>query len=166
MVNLVFCLSEGRNQWIEDEFGSISLTRLVQYEDSVRFLESYLSHVPKATFGSININLLINYKWESHLIDIRKISYIEITKRIAEIHVSEGESKVYKTYAPLALLEKILVDLGFVRISRFYVVSLDFIRKIRGPQIELSIGTELPVGRPYRKKLLAKIYGEPNVAVK
>ena len=73
---------------------------------------------------------------------------------------------MYKTYAPLALLEKILLDLGFVRISRFYVVSLDFIRKIRGPQIELSIGTELPVGRPYRKKLLAKIYGEPNVAVK
>lgn len=166
MVNLVFCLSEGRNQWIEDEFGSKSLTRLVQYEDSVRFLESYLSTVPRTTFGTVNINLLVNYKWETHLIDIRKISYIEITKRIAEIHVSEGESKVYKTYAPLALLEKILIGLGFVRISRFYVVSLDFIRRIRGPQIELSIGTELPVGRSYRKKLLAKIYGEPNVSVK
>lgn len=166
MVNLVFCLSEGRYQWIEDEFGSKSLTRLVQFKDSVRFLESYLSHVSNNKGLGTNIKLLIKYKGETHLIDIHKISYIEITKRIIEIHVSEGGGEVYKAYASLSVLEKILARLGFIRISRFYVVAIDFIRKICGAQIELSIGKALPIGRPYKKKLLAVVYGEPNAAVK
>lgn len=166
MINIVFCIGEGRYQWIEDEFGFDSVTRFVDYRDTVRLLNSFLSDAQHRDLKNTSTQLLLKYKGETHLIDIHKICYIEVTKRIVDVHVGESGDISYKAYAPLCVLEKALSHLGFVRVSRYYVVSVEHIRRICGMQIRMDDGEDIPVGRSYKKKLLALLRGEQNVLIK
>ncbi len=166
MINIVFCFEEGRYQWIEDEFGFDSVTRFIDYRDTVRLLDSYLSNAHVRDYRRMPSMLLVKYRGETHLIDIHRICYIEITKRIVDVHVAGDGDVSYKAYAPISVLEKALDHLGFVRVSRFYVVSLEHIARICGAQIEMDGGKEIPVGRAYKKHLLALLRDGGNVYIR
>lgn len=165
MVNIVFCLSEGRIAGIENLFDFQSATHIIKYPETVLLLENFLTNLLLHTKSPITVKLLLSYKGELNLIDIRRISYIEISKRVVGVHVAENPKEVYRAYAPIADVEKVLMRLGFMRVSRFYVVSINHIRKVGKTLLQMSAGEEIPIGRPYREQVLARLVSPPNIVV-
>lgn len=166
MVSIVFCMSKGRSIELKDVQTKDSVTYIIEYNNAVLLLDSFLSDVRRYKKDPVGIKLLMSYKGETHLIDIHKISFIEICKRKVEVHVTEGEGKTYAAYAPVEELEGALGKLGFIRVSRFSLVAIAYIQRIRESQIHLKSEETVAIGRTYRKEFLERITGEPHIFIK
>ncbi len=160
MINLVFCGKEGPLRHIEDEFNSKPAVHLVGYYETLILLSWFLEKFRKEL---VKIRLLFRYKGETHLINVQDICYIEVTKRIVEIYATGRQEGIYKTYSQLSDLERMLKDLGFVRVNRYSMVSLDRIIKIKESELLLTNGMSIRIGDPYKKTILNILYSKPNI---
>lgn len=84
-------------------------------------------------------------------IPIRLISYFEIWKRRITIHYDKGKTSDF--YASMESLEYILINKGFVRVHRSYIVNLSYIAIFQKSRLHLKNGEEIPVGVTYSKSL-------------
>ncbi len=83
----------------------------------------------------------------SKIIPLNEISFLEIWKRIVEVHYSDGKSD--KFYRTLENLEEGLKDKDFIRIHRSYIIHLPYIAKFEKQNVFLTTGKCLPIGVTY-----------------
>ncbi len=87
---------------------------------------------------------------EFRKIQIKKIHYFEVVKRIVTVHYGSDQFSFYSTIGKIELRLK---DHGFVRIHKSYVASISHIRNFSFKEITLDTGEVLPVGRNYYSEL-------------
>ena len=80
-------------------------------------------------------------------IEIRKIRYFMVVKRI--VTVFYGDDEEFSFYTSIGKIETRLQDYGFIRLHRSYLVSMSHIRTISFKEVEMDNGDILPVGRSY-----------------
>ena len=165
MVNVVFCISEGNHKRIGDEFSFRSNTQVLRYCDSPALWNRFLAAFLTLNQKDVMAKMQLKYKGETTVIDLENISYIEVKKRIVEVHVSERGEKIYSAYAKLADLEQTLFPLGFIRVSKSYMVSAGHVQMYSGSRLTLKIGTVIPVGECYRRNLLAWFQEKTQVSL-
>jgi two-component system, LytTR family, response regulator len=89
---------------------------------------------------------------------LRKVWVKDITMASADgsytnVHTTNG---IYMISTNLQTLEQQLVDYGFQRIQKSYLVNLDFIEKVNRDEIMVH-GKILPLSPLYRAALLARL---------
>jgi DNA-binding LytR/AlgR family response regulator len=82
------------------------------------------------------------------------ILYIERQQAKSVIFLKGKEFGVYETITSLA--ERLTND--FIRISQSYIVNKAFIAGIKGNNVLLKNGMDIPIGRTYRKNVLEAYY--------
>lgn len=85
------------------------------------------------------------------VIPTKDISYLEIWKRVVTVHYNETEKADF--YSTMEELESRLLDKGFVRIHRSYIVSLSYISKFQQNSLFLKTGENIPIGVTYMKQV-------------
>ena len=91
---------------------------------------------------------------ESRIIPIRDILYFEVKNYIIIVHYSKTSFEFYST---MGKIENSLLGQNFVRAHRSYLVSLLHIRSVTRQEIELSDGSQIPIGRKYLNDLRMRI---------
>jgi Response regulator of the LytR/AlgR family len=86
---------------------------------------------------------------ENRSIAIESISRFQVDGRIVTVHYEQG--KTFEFYAALAKLEDALCQKGFIRISRTELINVKCVKSNTAQTIELTDGTQLEIGRNYRK---------------
>lgn len=155
MVNIVFCISESDLKRVEDEFSFNALTRIFEYEDHALFLESFLPYLTSEKGKNIQTKLQLKHRGNTVVLDLQRICYIEISKRIVEVHVTGEENSSYQAYARMYDLERCLNDLGFIRVHKSYLVAVNYINRICDSEIILSHGEIIHIGRTFKKSIKA-----------
>lgn len=84
-------------------------------------------------------------------VKIRDILYFEISKRIVTVHY--GDNQTFSFVSTLEKLDNQLMDYGFQRIHRSYLISLAHTKKVVYGEVTLSNDTKLPVARQYNAAL-------------
>jgi len=87
---------------------------------------------------------------ECRAIPLRDIVYFEVSKRIVTVHYDSG---AFAFYSSMDELETRLLDKGFVRTHRAFLVSLARIRRMGQETLLLTSGEEVPLGRTHAKKV-------------
>lgn len=80
-------------------------------------------------------------------IEIRKIRYFEVTKRIVTVYYGKEES--FSFYSTIGKIELRLRAYGFIRIHRAYLAAVSRIQTITFKEVVLDTQEVLPVGRSY-----------------
>jgi DNA-binding LytR/AlgR family response regulator len=80
------------------------------------------------------------------------ILYFEVVRKIVTVHHAGGTFDFYST---LGKIEDVLASYGFIRVHRNYVVSLSKIARQGDNELVLDSGMSIPVGRNYRKSVIA-----------
>ena len=87
-----------------------------------------------------NKNYIIQTREKTLVLRLSDIVYVESNKKKVTIH---GVEEVYVNNENITEVEKKLSDEGFVRISRFYLVNMQYIKEIRVDGIKLTTGINL-----------------------
>ncbi|KAB8286628.1 DNA-binding response regulator [Bifidobacterium ramosum] len=96
-------------------------------------------------------SLLVSQRGSARRIALRDISYIEIRAHNLEYHTDSG---TISAYGSLQDIEARLSGSGFIRCGKPYLVSSRHIAQVAGDTVTLTDGTQLPIGRAYRKSFL------------
>lgn len=91
-------------------------------------------------------------------IEIKKIRYFEVTKRIVTVYYGEKES--FSFYSTIGKIELRLSDYGFIRIHRAFLVARSRIQTITFKEVVLDSQEVLPVGRSYYADLKREMTGD------
>lgn len=86
---------------------------------------------------------------ESRKILFRDITHFEIYRRVMRVHFNQNET--FDFYETMDHLSETLVEKGFVRVHRSYLVNLKHIALFKNQAIRLSNGEELPMGKAYQE---------------
>ena len=95
--------------------------------------------------------LVLSYGGEIRQIDISHIHYFEVQKHILIIHYGNGEN--FSFISSLSKMEQHLKGRKFMRVSRFYLISLNAVQKITANSAIMCDGTDIPVGRKFYAEL-------------
>ena len=152
MVYLVFCLTDGKFRDVRNEFELRAEKEFVGRPTSEVLLKEKMPLRFWEKMSSAKMKLLMSLRGETHLLDPERILYLEINGRILRAHL-DGSEEVCETYAQLKDVEEMLEKIGFLRISRFYIVAVCHITAIQGGEVRLSSGERFRIGRSYREKL-------------
>jgi len=97
-------------------------------------------------------------------IEIKKIRYFEVAKRIVTVYYGSDQFSFYSTIGKIELRLK---EYGFVRVHKSYLAAISHIRTISFKEITLDTGEVLPVGRSYYSDLKREMeaYAEARTAV-
>ena len=91
--------------------------------------------------------LTLSYGGEIRQIDIRQIHYFEVQKHTLVVHYGEGETFTF--ISSLSKIENHLEGRGFMRVSRFYIVSVCAVQSLTADSVVMSDGASIPIGRKY-----------------
>lgn len=100
--------------------------------------------------------LEIKCKGEKIFLDIGKIMYAEGNKNYQVIHRSDSQ-ETYEVRIPMAQLEERLIEEGFIRIHKGFLVNYRYIRKFSSDYVVLSNEESLPLGRKKKDEVM-KLY--------
>lgn len=89
-------------------------------------------------------------------IDCRDIIYIERQQAKSIIQTRQREYQVYETIT--SLCDRI--GDSFIRVNQGMVVNTSLISEIKGNNLYLKNGMDIPIGRTYRKEVMAKYFGK------
>ncbi|MCQ2530476.1 MAG: LytTR family transcriptional regulator DNA-binding domain-containing protein [Lachnospiraceae bacterium] len=153
MYNIVFCFNEN-NKRIDDAFEFTSRTDIIEKEASLLYYRRFLTEILQGNREYVPVKMLVRSRGELHVLEIEKINYIEIFGRIVAIHLDE---ETVEAYAALEEMEERLWDLGFFRVHRSFLVSVNKIKKVSRTSLVLENGEELPVGKTYYKKVKERL---------
>jgi len=90
-------------------------------------------------------------------IEIKKIRYFEVRKRIVTVYYGKEES--FSFYSTIGKIELRLRQYGFIRIHRAYLAALSRIQTITFKEVILDSREVLPVGRSYYADLKREMTG-------
>ena len=92
------------------------------------------------------------YKKVTYKILIRKIRYFESDKREINIYSTDGMNSFYKKLDEVEMqLEQ--MDVKFLRISKSYLVNMNYVKEFRYEKVVMDDGKELRIGPKYKDKI-------------
>ena len=92
------------------------------------------------------------YKKVPRKILIRKIRYFESDKREINIYSTDGIYSFYKKLDEVEMqIEK--MDVKFLRISKSYLVNMNYVKEFRYEKVVMDDGKELRIGPTYKDKI-------------
>ena len=102
-------------------------------------------------------SIVIAQRGVSQRVRLRDISHVEVRGRSLDYHTEHG---IVTASGSLKELEATLRPHGFVRCGNPYLVNQRYIAAVKGQIVLLEDGTELPIGRAYRKQFLMDLASE------
>ena len=88
---------------------------------------------------------------ESRNIAIRDIAYFSVLRRIITVHYGSNES--FEFYSSMEKVESVMLEYGFLRVQRSYLVNTDYIRDFTAESITMNDGTVITLSRKNSKQL-------------
>lgn len=88
---------------------------------------------------------------EGRNIALREIAYFEIDGNMVTVHYSEKET--FNFYSTLSKIENALHSRGFIRIHRYAIVNVSYIKIANSKGVEMMDGTRFPISREGWRKL-------------
>jgi len=144
----------------------IIITSILEYAVEGYSINAYdfiLKPIDKAKFFKIlkkaikkiqtNKVYIIQMKEKTAILKVSDIVYIESNKKKIYIHCGK---EVYINNEKITDAEKKLAEEGFIRISRFYLVNMQYMKEIRGKEILLTSGGSLIYSENLRKEIKEK----------
>ena len=102
--------------------------------------------------------LLVKEGYDHHKVLLQDIHYVASLKEYVQYHTAEGRLMELRS---LTHLEDVLPADRFLRIHRSYIVAVDAVQHHEGHTLVLRDGARLPIGKTYRKKVLARLFTSP-----
>ncbi len=102
-------------------------------------------------------SIVISQRGGGRRVLLRDIEYIEVKGRNLDYHLDSG---VITATGSLKDLEQSLRPYGFLRCGNPYLVNQKAIVAIKGQTVTMADGTELTIGRAFRKNFLADLASE------
>ncbi|WP_312433603.1 LytR/AlgR family response regulator transcription factor [Lacrimispora sp.] len=127
-----------------------ALHYVVKGETTVEKFEDIFMRAVKSVQEKQTEYIMCTGAGEFRKIEIKKIHYFEVTKRIVTVYYGSDQFSFYSTIGKIELRLK---EYGFVRIHKSYVVAKSHIGTISFKEIVLDTGERLPVGRYYYAEL-------------
>ena len=147
----------GHREFANDAFDVDAMGYIVKPVDEKkmeRVLKKTLVHVEAMRSRKPSESLVITVENLKKKILQNDILYIERQQAKSVIFLKGKEFGVYETITSLA--ERLTND--FIRISQSYIVNKAFIAGIKGNNVLLKNGMDIPIGRTYRKNVLEAYY--------
>ncbi len=116
------------------------LTYPVKQKNIKSIMDKYLEF---KSFDKNTFTVMVNK--ETYELDLDRINYFESRKRIIYPH---GQSEDIHFYMTIRDLEKELLDKGFVRCHRSFLVNAKYVEEVHREYIIIK-GEKIPVGRDY-----------------
>lgn len=112
-----------------------------------------------AALRMMNHQLTARKDNEIHLLDIAKVIYIESVDRRCFVYTSD---EVYESELRLYELEQQLVDYGFFRVSKAFLIHLQHIQSLKADinrriRVTMSNGEQIIVTRQYANELKKRL---------
>jgi len=126
----------------------------IQKSSDSKHLERFLRVFQNATNTAEKTRterLVLSYGGEIRQIHISDIHYFEVSEHF--LTVCYGEDEKFTFISSLAKMENHLKGRNFIRVSRFYLISIDAIKQITSKSVLMCNDKEIPVGRKYYTKL-------------
>lgn len=98
---------------------------------------------------------------ESRNIAIKDISYFSIYKRIITVHYGRES---FEFYSSMERVEATMMEYGFLRVHRSYLVNVDYIRDFTAESITLMDGTEITLSRRNSRQIREAIRSKRSTA--
>ncbi|MBY0753917.1 LytTR family DNA-binding domain-containing protein [Clostridium sardiniense] len=92
----------------------------------------------------------INKGGKKQFLNLSDIYYFEINKRKINVYMDKQQLEYYEK---IENIEISLLDKGFVRCHRGYVINISKVKEIDGNDITLINGETIPIGRKYKQNL-------------
>ncbi len=131
------------------------IVKPVTYPNFKLVMERALARLERRTLGSVTV------RTETGLLrlPVEEIVYVEVINHKLIYHTSKGE---VDAYGQMRDLEPALKGLGFIRISRYFLVNLRFLKQIKDCTLDLG-SAQLQISVRKRKEVLmrvAEFFGE------
>ncbi|WP_024295112.1 LytR/AlgR family response regulator transcription factor [Lacrimispora indolis] len=141
-----------------------ALHYVVKGETTVEKFEDIFMQAVKSVQEKQTEYIMCTGAGEFRKIEIKKIHYFEVVKRIVTVYYGSDQFSFYSTIGKIELRLK---DYGFVRVHKSYVAAIAHIRTFSFKEIILDTGTVLPVGRSYYSELKREMeeYAESGAVV-
>ena len=112
-----------------------------------------------ATLRIINQQMLVIKDNENYLLDVNKISYIEALERKTFVYT---EDEMFESKLKLYEMEERLCHYGFIRISKFCLVHLKYIKSIRNDierklRLTMKNDEQIIVSRQYADEIKKRL---------
>lgn len=150
---LVVIFVTGHREFANEAFDVDAMGYIVKPVDEKkleRVLKKTFTHVEAIRLKSPSESIVITVDNLKKKINQNDILYIERQQAKSIIYLKGKEYGVYETLTSLA--ERLTED--FLRISQSFIVNKSFIAGIKGNNVFLKNGLDIPIGRTYRKQVL------------
>jgi len=87
---------------------------------------------------------------ESRNIPIRDIAYFSVNRRIITVHYG---SESFEFYSSMEKVENVMLEYGFLRAQRSYLVNVDYIRDFTAESITMYDGTVISLSRKNSREI-------------
>lgn len=155
MFGVFFMLQEGnmkkiqdcfswKSQWIVEEEKRISMEAVMAYY-------AYLSQKRKRNLMTV---AAVSKDDKVRFFDLKSISCITSKGRVMKIHSKEEN---FEFYGCLKHIEKQLKELGFIRVNRRCIASLEHLAEEEKGYVKLKDGTRIKTGKNYEKKAILRL---------
>ena len=150
MFNVVFSIDTKRDVNLEDAFDFFEKYCLLRANESKETLRYFLDKVAEASIGKRkHIRLMVSKSSHTKFYDIEKVISIESN---GKKKILNSEKDKFDFYSTMDVLEEGLNGLGFCRINRSFLISLDHVSEVLVDEVILSDGSRLEVARKYYKQ--------------
>lgn len=112
-----------------------------------------------ATLRILNQQLMVTKNEETYILDVTKIIYIEAVERKTFVYTKDD---YYESQLKLYEMEERLLECGFFRISKSYLVQLRMIKSLKNDlnrklRLTLENGEQIMVSRQYAEELKRRL---------
>ncbi len=148
-VGLIFLTSLKQYVWKGYEYGAVNyLLKPVKYSVLKIELDRYFARY----WGKDEACLHFAGDGGKYRISYKDIRYVETSKRNVLVHFQGREQVVYKNMKEVSAL--LCASPQFARCHQSFVVNLNFIKGIEGPEAILTTGERIPISQPRRKDFM------------
>jgi len=150
---IVFIGEEGMIMTYEELF-DIETYNFVQSDRAPAHLERFSQIFQRAGAAVAKAHaekLVLSFGGEMRQIDIGEIHYFEVQQYLLSVHYGDGQQ--FSFVSSLSKMEHHLRGRGFMRTSRFYLISLRAVQSLTVNSALMCDGAEIPIGRRYYQEL-------------
>lgn len=112
-----------------------------------KFEEIFMRAIQRI-LGQKKKKLLLRGVGEYRNIDIDKIIYFEVFRRIITVHYGEPE-ETFEFYSAMNKLEEMVSPFGFLRVQRSFILRVGAILSLKKTKAIMKNGSAIPVGDAY-----------------
>lgn len=136
-----------------DGYDNEVLNYIVKDQSSLEKFELALSKAFQKCTNRQKEGVVLSRAGTSKYLFLEDINYFESQSRIITVHYDKD--KTFEFYTTMGKLEEQFYQRGFIRIHRSFLINKRYIAKTFATKVILITGEELPVGRRYKKNLMA-----------